>query len=140
MFKCPFCRRSIGPKVKPVTIISKLRDVSYTNVVTQIDEFERETKKVVNSTGTEIVTTAFSCPDCAGIPKEFPVQTQTTIRKGGNAHEEPMPVPMRPKLVALAVHNMLNRTDHKSKRAKAECAATIPVIKQFVNNNTKFVF
>lgn len=139
MFQCSFCHKSVGPNVKPVMVVGDTRAVSYANVVVSLDEFERETKKVVNSVGTEITREGRACPECSGEPKEVPMQ-QTTIRKGGNVFEEPMPTPMRPKLVALATYNAVARTEHKSKRANRECLATFPILKEFFGNNKKLVF
>jgi hypothetical protein len=138
VFKCPFCQESVGPRVKPVTVVSAFRAMSYVNVVTSLDEFERETKKVVNSVGTEIVREAHSCAKCAGEPiVDRPV---TTIRKGGPVCEEQLPPPIHLKFAAVAAYNALCRTEHKSRRARMECEKTIPVIKQFIDNNTKFIF
>lgn len=143
MFKCSSCKQSVGPKVKPVLVVVGTRNRDYTNIITILDEYEREQKKVINSSGTEITATVLQCPPCAKGMEPEPVVVPEAIRKilaKNKPFEEPLPTPLRPKLIALAVHNALGRTEHKSRRAKVECEGTIPTIKYFVERNPNYIF
>lgn len=141
MFNCASCKKSIGPNVKPTVTVTGTRNRDYTNTITVLDEYEREQKKTINSSGMEITSTIMQCNVCAGIPEPMQAPVPEAIRKlNRKPFEEPLAPPLRPKLVAVSCYNALTRTEHKSRRAKTECELTIPVIKRFIDDNPKYVF
>lgn len=143
MFRCTVCKESVGPNVKPIFTTAAVRPVEYKNTRIVLDEYEREHKEEVRSIGTEIISQDKCCPKCAGVVEEAPVPTPEHIKRlfaKRNVFEERLPEPLRPRLVALAVHSALERTTHASRRAKVELEGTVPTIKQFVEHNPKLVF
>src|SRR4051812_47333344 len=131
----------IGPRVKPVRVPTGQRAVSYHNEYFVEDEWGNAVPKQVDSIGQEITAEVNVCPDDArehyGI--EAPARSSVEV-VGGKSYKEKLAEPMRVKLVSAVVHSALDRVNHDSVRAKADCMIVVPGIKSFVDDNPKFVF
>lgn len=143
MFICDQCKTVVGKKTSAVRIVLQTRDREYHNEFQRWDEEkDKYVEAETDSTGWETVKECKVCPDCAepfGIPKRV---VRPAERKG-YTFEEKLPVPMRIPLVAVAVHNTLERLGHaekENKRAKRDCTVSVPLIKGFVDNNKEYVF
>lgn len=98
MFKCSFCQKSIGPRVKPLNVVlaSDIRSTSYVNEVRDPEAIEnpfstRRPKTVTKvSTGSEFVKEMLSCGECQGITprRPLPVDDQPVVNivKGMQAY------------------------------------------------------
>lgn len=135
MFVCATCSQNVGPRVKPVNVVTGIREVAYVNHVTFLDEYERERVKVVESRGTEVTSEAKVCNKCAG---EEVVEPKGPAKFRG--FQEPLPEPLICKVIAGVVHNALSRVAHNTKRSQADSAVAIPLVKAFVDSNRGFSF
>ena len=137
MFNCTVCNKSIGPKVKPIHVVTGRRPVEYHNEYFVEDEWGNKEKREVDSRGTEITGEVLVCAACAG--EEVPA-LPARFRIGSHSFREKDAEPLRPLFIAHVVQNMLKRLDHDSKRAKRDTEVAIPNIKRFVDTNPKLIF
>lgn len=98
-------------------------------------------KKEVDSFGEEITGEALVCVRDArehyGIEEPAPASIEIV---GGKVFEEKLAEPIKSRVINSIVHNALARTEHDTKRAKADCTVVIPGIKAFIDRNKGFVF
>jgi len=133
VFNCTACHETIGPKVSPVLVPTGVRNVDYLNIVRRVDENDVPYKQEVRSVGTEIIAEARLCYKCAGtVPQQKPV-----VEIRGSRFQEPLADPLRVKLAAVAVDNVLSWLDQrkKNKRTERDIAAAAPLLKRFVELN-----
>ena len=143
MFTCDICLQDIGPKVKPIRVVTETRAKEYHNVYYKVDEWGNREKCEVDSQGHEIVSEMLLCPDDAAANGIEIPEGQVTSRSIGHAFEEPLPQPLRPKLIAVAVANAVDRHEQANKgyqRAKRDSEVAIPIIKWFADNNKGYLF
>jgi hypothetical protein len=137
VFNCGVCSEAVAPKVKANRIVVMTRGAQYHNVYFREDEWGNRTRHEVDSQGTEIVKELLACDRCAGEPIR---NTPSVERVGRQRFEEKSAPGIEVKLIAAVVQNMLDRMEHKSKRAQRDTAATIPGIKEYVDAHKDFVF
>lgn len=136
MFICQNCRKDTGPKIKPVKTVTLTRATEYHNTRVVLDDFDVERKEKVDSFGFETAREIDLCPECAG--EDIPVpKVPIKVRQ---LHDEVLVKPLRVSLVGCAVQSALERVSHLSERAKRDTAVAIPMIKQFTDDNPKFLF
>lgn len=136
MFICGQCHKPIGPKLKPILITLHTRPMEYHNIKIVVDEFDVERKIPVDSAGYETIKEMAVCADCANEVIDPPAIQII----GGKTFEELQQPALKIKFIASAIASMLDRIEHKSKRAKTEINTVIPAIKQFVDDHKQFVF
>ncbi len=137
MFNCNVCEKSIGPRIKPVRVVTKTRAKEYHNEFYVLDEWENRELKKVDSVGSEIVSEVLLCPE-DGEKFGLPIHHQKAAKPYVRRFEEPMVREFTQPLVKHMVATALDRTKHNSKRAERDCEKAIPLVKWFVDNNPKF--
>lgn len=137
MFNCSVCDKSIGPRVKPVRVVTGTRPTNYHNEYYVEDEWGNRELCKVDSNGMEITGEALLCPEDGekfGLVAPHQKKIVEPIRK----NEEPLVPQFKQPIIMCMLVNALDRTLHNSKRAVADCEVAIPMVKQFVDNNPKF--
>lgn len=143
MFNCYQCGKTIGPRIKPQTIITDVRTTQYHNEFFVEDELGNRELRKVDSVGREIVHEIKVCDaDAAfllGLEYTEPTPKPVTV-KHPPRNQELVAKPFTTALIAVAVHNALDKLGHESKRAKADGMLVVPLIKRFTDANPKFIF
>jgi hypothetical protein len=137
MFICQICNNGVPPAVKANRVVVMTRPAAYHNVFYREDEWGNKTRHEVDSQGTEIAIEVLACDPCAGEP----VRPGSSVeRRSRLLFEEKAAPPLQVKLIASVIQSMLDRMEHKSKRAARDTAFVIPNVKEYVDEHKGFVF
>lgn len=141
MFNCAVCREAIGPRIKPINIVTEVASKEYHNEFFTEDELGNRELHKVDSVGKEIMTEIKICQKDAEIlfGEKFP-EPKLLTSKPSVRNQELQAATFKTALAAVVVHNALERLNHRSKRAKADGMLVVPMIKSFVDANPKFIF
>lgn len=138
-FICSLCHKASENNVKPIRVVEATRGVHYENIVVREDEFENRTKEKIHSEGQEIVSELALCATDAaerfGIKEHAITATRSPVR----GFTEISAAPFKVSVIYSAGLRAAERYGHRSKRGRAEAEATIPLIKQFLDENPKIV-
>ncbi len=140
MFTCAVCLKAIGPKIRPVRVVTGTRPTTYHNEFYREDEWGNKEKKEVDSTGSEITGEEMFCPADAR-QAGYDVRNETpSVIVVGRSFEEIQAAPIRAKLIAQIVNNAVDRVNHGTVRGDRDSMVAIPLIKWFVENNKDYQF
>jgi hypothetical protein len=137
MFRCNVCKASVGPRIKSHVVVNGVRRKEYYEARLVNPEFDRTAKEIVLAgSGYEISKELRICPACNGEGTETKVPPTTLVV--GHIHEEPMARPLYTPFVFAVLDKAVERTNHESKRAKADYEAALPLLKTFADRNPNF--
>lgn len=121
-FRCQKCKEaSLG---KPVVQTERQAETYTVVVQVGLDELGMPSYGPVTRVGAAIVRELRVCPACAGIASPEPSgKASEAILETSKALENPLGPPMYTKLAAIALENLIARTNHRSQRGKRDVVA-----------------
>lgn len=146
MFTCSVCELSIGPSIKPVRVTIGQRPLNYTNHVNTEDEYGNISTRRVDSFGWEMTGEANVCQtDGEKYYDVEPLEPKILLtNKPRIPFAEKPAESLQVKLVAILIESALRTVkhleNHRSKRLQRDIEVAVPGIKEFVDNNSKFIF